>query len=383
MKRFLIMMAALFLLVLSGCSGKTLSVPGQSGNGNPSPGLPGNGNPSSEQPGSGKPASGGGDVIYDELFYDSADGVDFIIGRFGDTYLICEDGNSTWSALASGAPAEIQLNDMEFGSCNADMVYLDGGIAGYIHAPTIDKVNRFQMIPYSDVEQKRLFPKYDPKVDYFSGPRLWNTADGTYCVVYENYGDYRLYKDGKFVNSYENAYEMQVEMGLVSEGPEDATFEQIHKINLYVFRCGEEYLAYSRYEGLDNWTPMLNEYYENVPLDFALENGEAVYLTNARVVKVTTKDWQYLNTPMILDYEGIEKCSLDALSMGTTVDHWEDGPVTEEGELMEYRASEYLIFYLNGQFHVYKEHRPGDEQEGDVYIGSFDTEEETNQAMGK
>ena len=86
---------------------------------------------------------------------------------------------------------------------------------------------------------------------------------------------------------------------------------------------------------------------------------------------------------MILDYEGIEKCSLDALSMGTTVDHWEDGPVTEEGELMEYRASEYLIFYLNGQFHVYKEHRPGDEQEGDVYIGSFDTEEETNQAMGK
>ena len=393
MKRLLITAAALFLLILCGCSKKPAPVSGQTGNSNLPSGQTGNGNvisgqtgntnPTSGQIGSTIPTSGGGKVVYDELFRDSADGVDFIIGRFGDTYLILEDGKTTWASLATGVPSEIDLEDLEFGTCNADMVYLSGGIAGYAHAPTIEKVNGFQEIAYTDVEKMGIIPEYDPKADYFSGPRLMTTDKGTFCAVYAGYRNYRLYKDGRFTGSYDNAYEMQMAMGLVSEGPKDASFEQIHKVDLYVFRCGEEYLAYSHYEGLNWWTPILTEDYKNEPSDFTLENGEVAYLTNAKVVKVNSEDGQYVNAPMILDYENVEKRSLDALSMGSSPDHWEDGPVEKEGEMMEYHASEYLIFYLNGQFHVYKEWRPGDGEEGDVYIGSFDTVKETDQAMGR
>ena len=68
-------------------------------------------------------------------------------------------------------------------------------------------------------------------------------------------------------------------MGIHSEVPAGTTFEQNSSLVIYAFRCGDKYLAYSSYDGISMWIPLLNSDRENAPTGFELEDGEAALHT--------------------------------------------------------------------------------------------------------
>jgi hypothetical protein len=329
-------------------------------------------------PAGGKHPTTGEAVNPDQLYYDYEDNVDFTIFRAGDAYLMCEDGQNGWSGLEGDVQSQgLNLGDFDFAHVTADMTYLDGGEAGYMNAPMIRKVHNSFSVSFADVLNKGLIEEYDPEEVYFAGPRLYETDDCKYCVVFADYKEYRVYKDGGYIGSYETSYEAEGAIGL-HKVDNAADFERLPKLDLYVFRCGDTYLAYCKYYGLSQWTPLLDENYENCPSGFTLDDGEFICLHQADVMKVSGGKAGYVNAPMIMNPGSIEECRYDTPALMGSVIHWEERQKIEEGDLMEYHVSEYLIFYLDGKYHVYAEN----ETKHQELVGVYDTEEEVNAALG-
>ena len=62
-------------------------------------------------------------------------------------------------------------------------------------------------------------------------------------------------------------------------------------------------------------------------------------------------------------------------------DHWEEGLAKEDYACAEYDCGRYMIFYLDGQYHVYHDDMTVDEE--DHFIGVFNSEEQVDEAMGR
>ncbi|MCR5629722.1 hypothetical protein [Eubacterium sp.] len=166
------------------------------------------------------------EVVYDQLFYGSEKNVEFTLFRSGDSYFLCRDNNSTdntnkdgevittdWNRVEWEIPEEIKIKDFEFLHVKADLTILNGGEAGYLNDPVIDKVYEQKAMTYDEAMQKKIIDKYDCSTKYFTGPRIYENNGDSFIIVYSNYKNYRLYKNEKFMNNYTTAYDANEAMG--------------------------------------------------------------------------------------------------------------------------------------------------------------------------
>lgn len=234
------------------------------------------------------------EVVFDQLYYDYEKNVEFTLFRSGDSYILCRDNdsekpvddkdevggvNANWTRVESQIPEEIKIKDFEFLHVKADLTLLNGGEAGFANAPVITKVYEQKAMTYDEAMEKHLIKNYDRSVEYFAGPKICESNGDTFIIVYCSYQNYRVYKNGKYMDTFTNAFAADGAMGL-AEIDGTADYKKDNMYNLFVFKCGDTYLGYK-----DNkWTPMLNESYKNEIANLTLKDGEMACIMNANIL---------------------------------------------------------------------------------------------------
>ena len=273
--------------------------------------------------------------MVDELFTTNESDICFTLFRIGDTYFLSRDETPGWVRVEGAVPEEAELSDFGFARVNADLVIYNGGVAGFNNAPHIKNINSFEKISYTDAEKEGLFADYDPGDMYFAGPRVYDDGERKFYIVYCVPHEYYLYEDGSLLGTFNTSYEAEIVMGIHSEVPAGTTFEQNSSLVIYAFRCGDKYLAYSSYDGISMWIPLLNSDRENAPTGFELEDGEAIYINGAGIVLMT---YDGSSEMIVLDTEHaheIEKIKIGTLTLKLSPNHWEE--VTVEGDSVMYQ----------------------------------------------
>lgn len=318
------------------------------------------------------------DVIYDELYQNDEENVELTVFRCGDSYYSLATGAVRWLKIEDDIPADMTLPDGGFAYITADITRLSGGIAGYGGNPIVRRLRSFELTEFEEAAQRCGFEEYTVGAEKYNAPQICVSVGNTYCVMY-NYDGVHIYLDGTPAGVYNTLFEAEAAMGLRTNADSGAQLEHINNMMLYVFRCGDTYLAYCTNIYMNRyWTPLLNSEYENSPDGFELEDGEAAIIMYANILKVNGGDKGYVNAPMLISPAEAEKCSYDILTLHTAPEHWEESIPTEEGELRQYSSGGWLIFLLDGKYHVY--HDTGSDKE---LIGVFDSVADADKALGR
>ena len=145
----------------------------------------------------------------DELSYGEVEkNVNMILLRNGKHYFAYMENNK-WIGIDYVDSSAVHLDDGGIASVNVDFVRLYGGIVGHEGTPSITAIRDPQAISFDELVGSGKIADYDPEKRIFFGPRLIKTKSATYCVTRYRYGDYRLYKNGKFLGSYKTSQEFE------------------------------------------------------------------------------------------------------------------------------------------------------------------------------
>ncbi len=317
-------------------------------------------------------------VICDELFSYDEDNVGLLIFRCGDSYFSRVGGDVMSLKIQGDIPGGMELPDGGFAVITADITRLSGGIAGFAGNPEIRRLRSFEAIGFEEAAQKYGFEEYTLGEEKYSQPQICVSGGNTYCVLFF-YDGVHIYLDGSAVGVYETLFEAEAAMGLRTNADTLAELEKVTCMALYVFRCGDTYLAYSTNIYMNRyWTPLLNAQYENAPSGFELADGEVAVIYDPDLLKVNGGEKGYVNAPMLVSPAEAEKCGYITLTLNTAPEHWEESVPTAEGEMRQYSAGDWLIFLLGGKYHVYHDTFPEHE-----LIGIFDTADEVDTALGR
>ena len=166
-------------------------------------------------------------------------------------------------------------------------------------------------------------------------------------------------------------------MGIRPAVTDGTEIETNGSLALYVFRCGDTYLAYSRYDGYSDWSLLYDREMNNMPTGFELEDGETIYINGAEVVILKTDNSSNI---MILDTDDAhvkEKLGIGTLTFKTSPYHWEEGIAEGDIVMYQYGGGNTMILYIDGRYHVYSDNSDT------VFIGAFDTEKEVDEVLGR
>ena len=319
--------------------------------------------------------------IVDGLYYDYEEKVDIYIFRTGNTYLINRIGTIDWVSSYGGAPSGLTLSDGEFAYLNADLTLVSGGIKGYINAPTVSVIHTQKNVSFAEVENSGSLAAYNPADDYIAGLKVYRDGNDTYMIGRAGYNQFCLYKNGVYSDTFSTKYDVEAALGIRDKADATADMEHFGNLNVYVIRCGDKYLMYTgniSFNEAGIWKEMLNENFENEPLDFTLQDGQAVCLQKAELMRVNGGDGGYKDAPMLLKYESMEDIRIDVLTMKTSTGHWEEGAATRQYESQRYGNGDTFIILVDGQYYVYK---IKDGQ--NTVVGVFDSEDEVNAKLTK
>ena len=320
------------------------------------------------------------DDVVDGLDYDAYGKTDLVVLNCQEKYFVKLDGNAGWYSLVGGLPDGIIVEDGEFASMTADVKLISGGIAGYIQQPQISKVYSYKTVSFDGVLDNGDVPDYN-QGQSFAGPRFYETDGHKYLVVKLSYGDFYIYENGELKEHYDTAFETEAYLGIIENADENADLEETRVAEIYVIRCGDQYLASPvvvENTQYPTWKLILNENYENVLEDIELKDGEMAYIHDARVLVVNGGEKNYVNAPMLKSYESISKCRYDEC---THIEHWEESAPERFGEVRQFYSGQYLIFNIGGKYNVYRDTDWKGTDQG--LVGIYDTKEEVDAALGR
>jgi hypothetical protein len=319
--------------------------------------------------------------MVDALYYDYADGVDYYVFCAGDRFLVSKPGTPGWANTYSN-PTGLNMAEGEFALVNADVTYVSGGVAGYMNAPSLTKIKSQKIVSVDDVENAGSLAAYNPAEEYFSGVKIHKDGGFVYILACAGYERFRLYKNGRFTEEYSTTYDAEVAMGLRTKADSDAEMEHYGHINILVWRCGDKYLIYTGNvcfnEELGVWREFLNEEFGDKPLDFTLEEGEAVYMTNAELMRVNGGNGNYYNQPMYIGCESMETIDIDRLNYRISMNHWEEGPASENLESRQYGVGDAVIIKIEDNYYVFADENCRKE----VTPGVYNSLDAVNEAIG-
>ena len=321
------------------------------------------------------------EYVADQLNQDPEENVEFTLFRSGDSYFLYRDDDSSiysnqrygefWTKLEGEIPKEIKINDFEFLHVKADLIILNGGIMGYSNTPMINKVHEQEAVSYDKVIENNLIQYYDRSKEHFDGPRICKNNGDTYIIVDCDSTEYRVYRNNEFINSYQTQCEANDAMRLATTD-ETVDYETNYIFNLYVFKCGNTYLAYIDH----TWGPILNEEYRNEIANLTLKDGEMACLVNATIQQPSEDKRSYQNYMFLQNYETADKCNYNYFINSGPQNHREKNTPLEN-ECCEYKSGKYLIFNLENKFYVYK-----DTKDNPILVGTYTNKEEVNEVLG-
>lgn len=335
----------------------------------------------------------------DELLSESENNVDLTIFRCSDNYICCTEGGG-WISTYIGKPDGIDIPDGGFMSVNADITRYYGGVKGFRGNPNINRIHKSSPLSFDEAVGKGIVGDYVPGLEIiYNRPLKYSSGSTKYCII--NYhGTYYIYSGGKPVGTFATTFEAEAAMGVRKISDTTASLEQMNDQSMYVFRCGDTYLAHIHtIFWSDGWTPLLNADFENKPTGFTLKDGEAV-LIRSDLVKVNGGDKNYVNAPMLIGTpENVEEVySYDLIVSGCGVPpFWGEYHSTGKGnEVSDWidRASfsehcnamfdryngTWLVFFIDGKYRVYHEEFYTHEKK---LTGVYDTEYEVEQNIGR
>lgn len=313
----------------------------------------------------------------DKLYQTRENDVELIVFRIGDTYLTFTVGDNVfgWLRLLGDAPAEMVIPDGGFARITADVIRNSGGVDGFMNEPQISRLKSFQTETLSDMTALCGIADYDP-----DGETVYNCplVYGEYLLI-DLYGEYFVYRGGSFVGKYGTALEAESAMGIRELRDKSAEITDEYDKSVYIFRCGDTYLAYVHSIFFNRWwTPLLDKDFNNDQQFIELADGEAAYIKNAHILKVNGGEAGYVNAPMIVSAEGAEKITYDWLTLSISAEHYAETPPDSESNLREYMVSRFLIIWLDGKYHVYTEN-----DGTPTPLGVYDSISEVDDVLGR
>ena len=316
----------------------------------------------------------------DQLKYVDGGTASMTIFKCGAIYYACVDGNHSWGNLSS-LPA-IDLEDAEFIHVEADYDLAYGGIAGFHGNMALRKIRDERILTLDEVVDCRMIELYDSTEGTFSGLRLIRKNDNNYMICRDPMGQYRLYDDGRnLLCTCDTSMEAA---GYLDEGSGNPiTYGRSANFPYLIIRIGEIYYAYSRFEETRTWIPLINMEFENKPVGFELEDGQAMKVSSTRVYIVNGGEAHFINTPMFEKMDHYDRINYDQVIGDSAGIQWEQASVYENGKLYQYSSSldTYLIFYIEDKFYVY--HENGSGMETEELVGICAEPEEVNAAIGQ
>ncbi len=313
----------------------------------------------------------------DQLYSDDEKNVDLIVFCCDGTYYSCERGSDRWLSVLGDTPWNLKLKDGEYAYVNADITRVSGGFAGYAGNPYIKKAHSVKRTDLKELSDNGDIAYYDPAEGTVYGLRIVSAGDRIYCLAVLQ-GEYHVYSEFTHIGSFDSAFEAETAAGLHPDADSTLDYKRVIVGRLYIFRCGDEYLAYGNSMDLNNnglWKVLLNEELENSPADLSIEDGETVLVTNGEVYAVS--GGIYADEPMLAGDPDYEPCSYGTITLGTTVEHWEEAYSAYEGELRQFGGGNILIFFRGGKYRIYRE-----DGSDHTLLGVCDTTQEVNELLG-
>ena len=294
--------------------------------------------------------------IVDQIYYNHEYDVELAIMRIGDLYITYSKDRTGWVYMYSynDFPEEIKLEDGEFGLVKADITRVSGGEAGFGGDPQIDRLISFSPMTLAEAKEYAALEEYDPENRFCHSPMLC----GDYLIVY-SYPNHRIYRDGKLVGAYENIILAQGAMGLNDIDPEGMEIKDHASEFVYVICIGDKYYGYmtSMFEN-NYFTPLRDREFNYMSSEFDIRDGETVRI-RCEHSTVNGGRQGFVNAPIIRtifdvednDYDSLTRCGMMPLSelSGELEDHPDDGAEA----VFERNGKTWLIFRINGAYHVY------------------------------
>ena len=316
----------------------------------------------------------------DQLKFSEGGTLQMTIYRCGAVYYACVDGEKGWKQLYGEPPLE--LGDCEFVHLEADFDRVYGGVKGYWGNMLIQEVRDEKYLTLDEVAEYRILELFDLDEGLFSGARLIVKDGKNYLICRDPMLQYRVYDNN---NNLLCTYDSVMAAAAFLDDAVDQTIEYSSRKNLtcYIIRIGNVYYSYSRYDGMNTWVPLLNLHFENKPVGFELEDGQAMYVASGYLYKVNGGQAGYVNVPMFEGMENTERALYSTLNDSASTDHWEAVSQYENGKMYQYYygLDEYMIFYLEDEFYVYHEY--SSDMESEEFTGRFSTADEVNKAIGR
>ncbi len=153
------------------------------------------------------------EYVSDAFYYDQQFDVDCYVFCADRNCIVATPGKSEWT-LTYKIPYDIEIEDGEFAFVNADITYVSGGVAGYNKAPRFDKVNSQRIVSPEDVENAGSLIPYNPEGDRLSDIGIYRQNDSVFLITHIVYNEFRLYKDGSYVASYDNLSDVNTAIGI-------------------------------------------------------------------------------------------------------------------------------------------------------------------------
>ena len=300
------------------------------------------------------------------------------IYRCGVCYYACTDGNHSWGKLYGTPPVSIE--EGEFIHVDADFDRAYGGVKGYMGNMYVRTVRDEKMLTLDEVVDCGMLELYDDETGTFFGLRLIVQDGKNYLICRDPMLQYRLYDDsGNLICTYETS--MAAANYLNPEADHGIQYGSSSNWPYWVIRIGDIYYAYSRYDENYKWTPLLNMRFENKPVGFELEDGQAMKINSTRVYLVNGGEAGYDNAPMFESTDHFFRINYDGLISDTAYMHWEEASQYENGKLYKYSSGldEYMIFYITDEFYVFHEYSC--DIDSDEFVGKFSSPEEVNNAI--
>lgn len=316
----------------------------------------------------------------DALSYENGSTEYMTIFKCGALYYGCTDGTSSWSKLVDASVT--MVGDDEFVNGEVDYKLVYGGIAGYNGNKSIEKIKYARNCTLDDVIDAGSILPYDENDSNFQGLRYLEIDGDYYLLVRDGLGKYRVYnKDCVQLGEYDSGMSAAGSLGIGKE-PE-AEVGSSANLPFYVIKINDVYYAYSSHVGYDSWVPLLNMDFENEPIGFTLEDGQAMKVSSTRVYQVNGGEGNYVDAPMFEKMENAERVGYDVLNMSASRNRWGDRVPLIDKKLYKHSfgEDEYLIFYLDSQFVVY--HQKGSNIDNIEYVGSFGSADEVNEILEK
>ena len=301
--------------------------------------------------------------------------VSLTLFKCGNGFYACNDGFNSWDKVSG--PADVDLKDGEFLHADTKYNLMYGGIKGFVGQRQITEISNEKKLSVDEVVTQGSIAPYDASKGAFQSPRLIVKDGRNYIICRDPLLKYRLYDDKGELLCTEDTY-MACADYIEDDKEHNISYSASGNFPFWVVRVGDIYYAYSRYGENNSWKALLNMKFENKPVGFELEDGQVMKVDSTSFYIVNGGENNYVNVPMFEKMDHFSWEQYTSLNSDCSKDHWDRVSSYEEGKSYQYYANntEYVIFRLEGRFHVY-----GD-METEKLLGGYDTSAEVNKALG-